>query len=52
MYGCQPGYDVEQADAEQAYVQADLGGTETWIMLPERRWPQGWNGISKPVVRL
>ena len=28
-YGCFPGHDVEQADADQAYVQADLSGTET-----------------------
>ena len=30
-YGCMAGHFVEQADAEQAYVQAYLDGEETWI---------------------
>ena len=29
-YGCLPGHCTEQADAEQAYIQAELKGTETW----------------------
>ena len=29
LYGCVPGHDCEMADAEQAYVQALLTGTET-----------------------
>ena len=32
-YGCMAGHDIEQADAEQAYVQAYLEGEETWIHL-------------------
>ena len=31
--GCMDGNDCEQADAEQAYVQADLKGVETWVAL-------------------
>jgi hypothetical protein len=34
-YGCFAGNGVEQADAEQAYVQAKLEGVETWICLPD-----------------
>ena len=32
-YGCFEGNDVMQADAEQAYIQAELRGTETWVGL-------------------
>ena len=34
-YSCLPGHALEQADAEQAYVQAKLEGHETWVNLPE-----------------
>ena len=57
-YGCFPGHVIEQADAEQAYVQADLKGTVTWINIPEEGWPADWwnaDGTPKykrPVVRL
>ena len=30
-YGSFPGHDMQQADAEQAYVQAWLEGEETWV---------------------
>ena len=30
-------------DGEQAYVQADLGGVETWAALPEEAWPKEWS---------
>ena len=32
LYGCSPDHDIEMADAEQAYVQAELKGVETWIL--------------------
>ena len=32
--GCQEGNIMEQADAEQAYVQAPLHGPETWLHIP------------------
>ena len=50
-----------QADAEQAYVQAELKGPPTWVCLPEELWPDSWyvDGKTrkvpryrKPVVRL
>ena len=40
--GLQPGYTIEQADAEAAYTQCDLKGTPTWVRLPEDRWPPSW----------
>ena len=41
-YGCSPGHSTQQADAEQAYVQAELIGTETWAAIPEEAWPSDW----------
>ena len=41
-YGCMEGNDIEQADAEQAYIQAELSGTETWVEIPEDAWPDDW----------
>ena len=36
-YGSLPGHIIMQADAEQAYPQAELGGnTETWIKVSSR----------------
>ena len=57
-YGCLPGHAVEQCDADQAYIQTELTGTETWIALPEEAWPAEWwnkDGSPKykhPVVKL
>jgi len=57
-YGCFEGHCTEQADAEQAYVQAELKGTETWVALPPEAWPDSWYSrdhqprYHRPVVRL
>ena len=65
-FGLFPGHDIQQADAEQAYIQAELTGTETWVALPEEAWPDEWKVPSsssrpgaeptyryrRPVVRL
>jgi hypothetical protein len=52
-YGCFEGNDVQAADAEQAYIQAELKGTETWVALPEDQWPPHWHGkYHRPVVKL
>ena len=40
--GFLPGHDVEQAGAEQAYIQAELKGKTTWVLLPEEAWPDSW----------
>ena len=42
VFGLQPGYTIEQADAEAAYTQCDLKGTATWVRLPEDIWPPSW----------
>ena len=41
-YGCFPGHSIEQADAEQAHIQAELRGTPTWVAIPEEAWPESW----------
>ena len=52
-YGSLPGYTVKTGDARGAYTQALLLGAETWVTLPENRWPKHWKGkYSRPVVRL
>ena len=48
-YGCFPKHNVMQADAEQAYIQAKLSGTPTWVELPREEWPQDW--IDRKMVR-
>ena len=40
LRGLLKGNKIQQADAMQAYVQAKLGGTETWVELPEEGWPE------------
>ena len=42
VFGLQPGYTIERADAEAAYTQCALKGTPTWVRLPEDRWLQSW----------
>ena len=51
-YGCFPGHSIEQADAEQAYVQADLTGNETWMAIPEEAWRDSWwkNGTKLQAI--
>ena len=53
-FGCLPGHAIEQADAKQAYIQALLGGTETWVRLPREAWPGKWvrEGKDDPVCPL
>jgi len=51
-YGCIEGHDVQQCDAEQAYTQAELKGTNTWVRLPRDQWPESWAGMKDPVCPL
>ena len=53
-YGLCPGHAVQQSDAEQAYTQAWLTGTETWVRLPRDQWPERWHRdkMEDPVCRL
>eukprot|EP00972_Heterocapsa_arctica_P099016 14611357-Heterocapsa_arctica.AAC.1 len=47
------GHDIEQCDAQQAYVQSKLGGTPTWVTLPKLLQPVEWaSKYRNPVVRL
>ena len=49
-YGFAPGNFAEIADAEQAYIQAEMRGTPTWICLPPEARPPSWSRYRKPVV--
>jgi len=51
-YGLLPGHTVQQSDAEQAYTQAWLTGTPTWVRLPRDQWPKSWEGMTDPVCPL
>ena len=50
-YGLLPGHKCEAADAEQAYTQADMKGTETWIRIPPHKRDPKW-GNEMMVVKL
>ena len=56
LYGCMEDFTTEQADAEQAYIQAKFppGVAPTWVCLPEDEWLPEWKakGMRKPVVLL
>ena len=52
VYGSQPRFTKQQADARQAYTQALFKGTETWVRLPRNRWPKSWSGMKGPVAPL
>ena len=42
IYGSLPGHTIEQCDASQAYIQADLAnGIPTYIRIPREFWPRG-----------
>ena len=52
-YGLSAGNNVEQADAEQAYIQSKLGSdTPTWIRMPPERRPKAWEHYRDPVCPL
>ena len=54
FHGHMPGHGIEQSDAEQAYCQSLLGGTEPWVTLPKDRWPASWakKGFKSPICPL
>ena len=51
-YGLRSGFGIEQSDAAQAYLQAELRGRATWILLPLGQRPACWTRLRKPVCRL
>ncbi len=44
-YGMLPGHTIQQADAMQAYTQATLKGTKTYVSLPKEAWPAWWHDL-------
>ena len=46
------GHSIQQCDAQQAYVQSELGGVPTWISLPKILRPKEWNKYNDPVCLL
>ena len=51
-FGAVPGHAIEVADAEQAYVQAEMKGTPTYVCLPpDQRFGKAAN-MHRPVFRL
>ena len=53
VFGLLADHDVEQADAEQAYIQSKLGSdTPTWIRMPPERRPREWAHFRDPVCPL
>ena len=51
-YGLLPGHTTEQADAEMAYINANLEGTPTYVRLPPNRVPAAHKHVRDPVYRL
>ena len=47
-----PGMRRKQSDCIQAYVQALLKGTKTFVSLPRAWWPQHWHSYNDPVCEL
>ena len=56
FYGCAPRHCIEVADAVQAYIQAEMKGTPTWVCLPPDARPDWWKkkfpNMRRPVCRL
>ncbi len=51
--GSLDGYRLKYGDAKGAYTQSYLLGVDTWVALPENRWPKHWRGKYKnPLVPL
>ena len=55
-YGCAPGHVLHVADAEQAYVQAPMKGTPTWVAIPDEAIPPHlrakYKSMKRPVCRM
>ena len=51
-YGRALGHCIQQADAEQAYMQADLKGTPCRTGLPPEERPKSWAKYRRLVCRL
>ena len=52
LLSCLPGNGVEGRDVRQAYLQADMEGTPTYIVLPKELWTPEMYAMKCPVFRL
>ena len=52
MLACFEGNTVHVRDVEQAYLQADIEGTPTWVVLPQELWTPEMFRMKCPVVKL
>ena len=52
MVGCLPNNTIQVRDVEQAYLQAEMRGPKTYIMLPQELWTEDMRRIKCPVVLL
>ena len=51
-YGLLPGHARMQANAEQAYTQADMAGSATWIDVPRHLYQPEWDPEERYVMRM
>ncbi len=47
-----PSHSSESRDVQQAYLQAELSGSPTYICLPKELWSATMHKMKCPVVRL
>jgi hypothetical protein len=52
LYALFPGHSVEARDVQQAYLQAELRGPPTYVVLPKELWTPAMHKMKCPVVRL
>ena len=52
LLSCLPGNGVDGRDVQQAYLQADMEGTPTYIVLPKELWTLEMYKMNCPVSRL
>ena len=51
FFVCLLGHVIEIADAEQAYIQAEMKGDPTWVCLPPEAQPAWWRKVFPHVCR-
>ena len=52
FFGRLPGHVIDIADAEQAYIQAEMEGDPSWVCLPPEARPEWWRKKSPHMRRL
>ena len=51
VLSCFPGNSVEWRDVQQAYLQAEVEGTPTYVVLPPKLWTPELKKMRRPVFR-